>query len=281
LKTERTLSKGPRVAQDRKQVPFAKRNRHGRNRRNRAQRGHANAFRKSPRDHWRTRRPLYERRFCGLREIRRRARGLEIDVPEDLVDVSYPDDNWGYQTFKVSKGLQTFDGATALKYARSRHSTSDFDRSLRQQSLVRALKEKLLSLGTLSKPSKIQSLYSALSSHIRTDLSLREMAALALFAKELPSKNILSFNLNDSCFQSVSSCDRGGILYTPARDLFNGASVLLPDGGDSREHLGIPRRQPVRQPRFQLPGNVSRKRGSEYHKCYQAGRNRQPNRALP
>lgn len=49
-------------------------------------------------------------------------------------------------TFKVSKGKQTFNGKTALMYARSRHSTSDFDRSIRQQLLVRALKEKLLSL---------------------------------------------------------------------------------------------------------------------------------------
>jgi hypothetical protein len=169
--------------------------------------------------------------FAGFAKFVDVLGGLEIDVPEDLVDVSYPDDNWGYQTFKVSKGLQTFDGATALKYARSRHSTSDFDRSLRQQSLVRALKEKLLSLGTLSKPSKIQSLYfAAFKPYPRPISPLREMAALALFAKGLPSENILSFNLNDSCFQSVSSCDRGGILYTPARDLFNGASVLLPDG---------------------------------------------------
>lgn len=156
--------------------------------------------------------------------------GLDVNVPEDLVDTEYPDMNWGYVTFKVKKGEQTFDGATALKYARSRHSTSDFDRSLRQQILVRAIKEKLLSLGTLSNPAKLQALYSAVSSNVQTDLSFKEMAALALFAKELPSKNILSFNLNDSCFQSFALCDRGGFLYTPARDLFGGASVLLPDG---------------------------------------------------
>lgn len=156
--------------------------------------------------------------------------GLEVDVPEDLVDTQYPDDNWGYMTFRVKKGQQTFNGKTALMYARSRHSTSDFDRSIRQQLLVRALKDKLLSLGTLSNPAKIQALYAAVSNNVQTDLSLKEMAALALFAKELPSENILSFNLNDSCFQSLSLCDRGGFLYTPARDLFGGASVLLPDG---------------------------------------------------
>ncbi|MFB0964295.1 MAG: LCP family protein [Patescibacteria group bacterium] len=170
--------------------------------------------------------------------------GLDVDVPEDLVDPEYPDSNWGYVTFRVKKGKQTFDGATALKYARSRHSTSDFDRSIRQQILVRAIKEKLLSLGTLGNPAKLQALYSAVSSNVQTDLSFKEMAGMALFAKELPTKNILSFNLNDSCFQSFALCDRGGFLYTPARDLFGGASVLLPDGAgpsDLSEYRDIQR----------------------------------------
>lgn len=154
--------------------------------------------------------------------------GIQVNVPDDLVDHEYPDNNWGYQTFSIKKGLQTLDGDTALKYARSRHSTSDFDRSLRQQLIIRAIKDKLFSLGTLTSPSKLKALYDAVSSNIRTDLSLSDMLGFALFAKELPTANILSFNLNDSCFQSVSSCDRGGLLYTPNRDDFNGMAVLLP-----------------------------------------------------
>lgn len=122
------------------------------------------------------------------------------------------------------------DGSTALKYARSRHSTSDFDRSLRQQAIVRSIKEKLFSLGTLSSPSKIQSLYDAIASHILTNLSFGDMLSLAIFSRSLPSNHILSFNLNDSCFQSVSICERGGFLYTPARELFGDLSVLLPSG---------------------------------------------------
>lgn len=147
--------------------------------------------------------------FAGFSDFIDVLGGIEIDVPEDLTDTAYPDGNWGYTTFKVKKGRQTFDGATALKYARSRHSTSDFDRSLRQQMIVRAIKEKLLSLGTLSNPMKIKALFGSLSAHIKTDLTFEELAALALFAKELPSENILSFNLNDTCFQSVSLCNRG------------------------------------------------------------------------
>jgi anionic cell wall polymer biosynthesis LytR-Cps2A-Psr (LCP) family protein len=127
--------------------------------------------------------------------------GLEIDIEEDLVDKEYPDNNWGYTTFSIKKGRQILDGATTLKYARSRHSTSDFDRSHRQQLVIKAIKDKLFSLDILSSPTKIKSLYYAVVSHIKTDLSMGQLASLALFGKDIPTSNILAFNLNDSCFQ--------------------------------------------------------------------------------
>lgn len=157
--------------------------------------------------------------------------GIDVTVEEDLVDNEYPSgEDMPYTTFSIKKGLQTLDGATALKYARSRHSTSDFDRSHRQQLVIKAIKEKLFSLDILTSPTKIKSLYYAVVSHIKTDLSMGQLASLALFGKDIPSSNILAFNLNDSCFQGLAYCQRGGFLYTPLRDLFGGASVLLPDG---------------------------------------------------
>lgn len=157
--------------------------------------------------------------------------GIEVNVEKDLVDTEYPSgEDLPYTTFSIKKGLQTLDGATALKYARSRHSTSDFDRSHRQQLVIKAVKDKLFSLDILTNPTKIKSLYYAVVSHIKTDLSMGQLASLALFGKDIPTANILAFNLNDSCFQGLAFCQRGGFLYTPMRDLFGGASVLLPDG---------------------------------------------------
>lgn len=168
--------------------------------------------------------------FAGFKKFVDVLGGVEIDVPEDLVDYEYPDNNWGYQTFRIKKGFQAISGETALKYVRSRHSTSDFDRSLRQQLVLKAIKDKLFSIDALTSPTKLANLYSAVTSHIKTDLSFDELIELALFAKNLDNTNILSFNLNDGCFQSVSFCQVGGFLYTPARDQFAGMSVLLPEG---------------------------------------------------
>jgi anionic cell wall polymer biosynthesis LytR-Cps2A-Psr (LCP) family protein len=52
---------------------------------------------------------------------------------------------------QIDEGKQIMDGNTALNYARSRHSTSDFDRSRRQQIVIKALLNKLLSFGSLTK----------------------------------------------------------------------------------------------------------------------------------
>ena len=139
--------------------------------------------------------------FAGFKKFVDILGGVEIDVPEDIVDYEYPDNNWGYQTFRIKKGFQALDGATALKYVRSRHSTSDFSRSARQQLVLKAIKDKLFTMNALTSPTKLSSLYSAVTSHIKTNLSFDEIIELAVFAKDLNNSKILSFNLNDGCFQ--------------------------------------------------------------------------------
>jgi LCP family protein required for cell wall assembly len=71
--------------------------------------------------------------FDGFRRLIDAVGGIDIDVPKRLYDAAYPTRNWGYTVVDIPVGLQHFDGDKALKYARSRHSTSDFDRSKRQQ----------------------------------------------------------------------------------------------------------------------------------------------------
>jgi len=81
--------------------------------------------------------------FEGFIKIVDLVDGVDVSVEENLVDYDYPNGRGGYTTFVLRKGNWTLDGETALKYARSRHSTSDFDRSLRQQQIISALKKKI------------------------------------------------------------------------------------------------------------------------------------------
>lgn len=157
--------------------------------------------------------------------------GIDIDVPKDLIDREYPDNNWGYEVFRVSAGLQTFDGDTALKYARSRHSTSDFDRSERQQLIMKWIKEKALSIWFLTSPEKISGLFSAIRSHIDTSLTLGEVTDIALGLKDIESKNINIYNLSNECTGNI--CTPWAYLYTPAREYFGGASVVIPENASA------------------------------------------------
>ena len=168
--------------------------------------------------------------FNGFVKIVDALGGVNVDVEKRIYDPEYPlGETIKYTTFEIDAGPQTLDGETALKFARSRHSTSDFDRAKRQQQLLAGIKEKALSINLLTDPAKIQALYNSVADSIETDLSVAEIIELAKIAKEIPKNSIESRVISDD----FTSC--GGFLYTPNRDYFGGAAVLLPAGNNFNE----------------------------------------------
>ncbi len=168
--------------------------------------------------------------FQGFVEAVDAIGGVDIEVPEDLLDTEYPDplNESAFITFEVKAGPQHLDGETALKYARSRHSTSDFDRSRRQQQILQAIGDTVKSGGVLSKPNRILDLVNILKEHVETTLTVREMLGLAKLGGEIDKANLLTMQLNDQNGLYGSVVRPGGLLYTPPRAQFGGASVLLP-----------------------------------------------------
>ena len=69
--------------------------------------------------------------------------GVDIDVPEAVVDDSYPDPGHGKIKLRIKAGEQHFDGREALAYARTRHMDSDYGRMERQQVLLLAIRKQL------------------------------------------------------------------------------------------------------------------------------------------
>jgi len=152
---------------------------------------------------------------------------IEITFDENFVDYQYPDGNWGYRTLVFRKWTWILDGEDALKYARSRHSTSDFDRSIRQQKIIMALKKRAEEEWILQNAWQIKDLYDIARKYVFTNLDTKTLINIILKLKE--DNTILSFNLNDSCSYWGLSCIKWWFLYTPDRNLFWGASVLLPE----------------------------------------------------
>lgn len=139
--------------------------------------------------------------------------GVDVEVPYDINDSLYPDMDYGYDPLYIPAGLQHFDGETALKYARTRHADSDFNRAYRQQQVLFAARRKALDLGLGQMLVRAPSLYREVESGIRTDLSLEQILRLAKTVGDLPSESIRSEVLDQDYVTSYR---------TPG-----GASVLL------------------------------------------------------
>jgi len=77
--------------------------------------------------------------------------------------------------FNIPAGITHMSGATALYYSRSRKSTSDFDRNRRQQEVVTAVIDKLISLYTIS---KIPEVYQAYVNSVTTNIKLKDVISL-------------------------------------------------------------------------------------------------------
>lgn len=155
---------------------------------------------------------------------------IELTIPKQFVDSTYPDWNWWYKTVIFKKWTWIFDWENALKYARSRHSTSDFDRSLRQQQIIDAVKEKMTTSYLITSPLKVKKLYNVFKEYVFTDLELNDIIKLAIKLKVSDYKT-QSFNINNSCYYWTVTCEKWGFLYNPDRNLFGWASVLLPRWG--------------------------------------------------
>ena len=91
--------------------------------------------------------------------------------------------------FKLPAGQQTLDAATALCFARSRDNSSDFDRAKRQQMILQALKNKALSVGTLTDFNKVNAIVTGLGNNVSTDLQAWEMKELYTVYMALDKKN--------------------------------------------------------------------------------------------
>lgn len=140
--------------------------------------------------------------------------GVDIDVPQRLVDYNYPTSDYGIMRIEIPAGPQQLDGEKALWYVRSRHMDSDFGRMHRQQQLLLALREKLLQLGMLP---RLPQLALEFRDAVRTDLSNLEAASLLLSAREIDSASIVHRTLEFPYVTSMTGAD-GASYQVPMRD---------------------------------------------------------------
>lgn len=171
--------------------------------------------------------------FIGFKNLVDALGGVTVDVTKDLYDPYYPKDIFtkdggyvktdAYTTVDVKKGRQNMNGELALKYARSRETTSDFDRSRRQQELMYAIKEKAMSLGVLANPKKVTDILDALGNNIKTNLSLSEIKEFMQLLKDFDSSKVTN--------KVIDNNPKDGLLFSVSE----GGYYLKPKAGNFKE----------------------------------------------
>jgi len=141
--------------------------------------------------------------FDGFSKLIDAIGGIDIDVPTAIRD-SFT--GWSFNT-----GMQHMDGKRALQYARSRYSTSDFSRGRRQQMVILAAVDKILSAGMLT---RLPAILPAVAQSFRSDMSIQDLLAFASLGYKINRSAIKTAQVNEKL---VSSWTAPG-----------GAAVLLP-----------------------------------------------------
>lgn len=137
-----------------------------------------------------------------------------------------------YEHIHFNKGLNQIDGETALKFVRSRHGTnsegSDFARSRRQEKVIQAVRNKILSIETLTNVEKLKELLDVLGKSLDTDISIKDGAEFFKFSKQL--KQTFSIVLDDSKRKGLPE-GRKSLLIHPSISEY-GAYVLISQDDD-------------------------------------------------
>jgi LCP family protein required for cell wall assembly len=155
--------------------------------------------------------------FDAFIEVVDQIDGIDIDVPEAIDDSTYPDRCYGYDPFQIEAGEQHLDGEMALKYARTRATLGgDVDRAGRQQAVVMAVRDKVLSLDMIPQLiARAPEVWQTLQTNVRTNMKPEKAIQLALLAQDIP---------RDSIKTAVIDYD-----YVYAETTPDGRQVLVPN----------------------------------------------------
>jgi len=178
--------------------------------------------------------------------------GVEVDVERSFDDYKYPipgkendfcdgdpEYKCRYEHIHFEAGLQRMDGERALKYVRSRFAEgkegTDFARSKRQQRLLFAIKNKVLSPRTLLKlgiplSAKVGStvggqLIKVVLSNIETDIPQEKYLGFVKLGLRFRSENLWMEVLDEDYL----------IIPPPSKEKYDEQWVLIPRTGDWEE----------------------------------------------
>lgn len=168
--------------------------------------------------------------FDGFTRIVDTLGGIDVNVPcaleDDFIDLSSPT---GFRHFAVNAGLQRMNGATALMFVRQRHNTGDVSRALRQQRVMYALRDKIMSPDIVS---KLPQLYDQLQDTVDTDFGPLDIPRLVQIGSAIQPGNIRGRVIDETMWYFWTTPDGKSVLVfdknkvrAAVDDLFNAPPI--------------------------------------------------------
>jgi hypothetical protein len=194
--------------------------------------------------------------FTAFRDVVNAVGGIRVNVPTALDDPYFPvGETTGMMRVHFDAGWQQFDGERALEYARSRETTSDFDRSRRQQLIMLAVRQRVFSLNAVP---KLFGLLTALQDNVRTNLRPAEMRQIADLTGRIKDADIRRVAVDTSNLLR-SGWTRDGQYVLQPMDITYGAlqhfvAMALPDRLALTSHVAFQLQDGSR--RYRVPYGV-------------------------
>ncbi|MCS6843244.1 MAG: LCP family protein [Caldilineales bacterium] len=141
--------------------------------------------------------------------------GIEVEVPKTIHDEEYPTMDYGITTFHIDAGWHHMDGETALKYVRTRHADSDFERARRQQQVLLAIKDRVMEQKLLTSL-KIFDLIDLISSSVEHNIPAGEMLDLVALAARFEVTQVDQLVL-DTAYGRIDADSPYGWIIVPDR----------------------------------------------------------------
>lgn len=161
--------------------------------------------------------------FNGFKELIDAVGGIEVFLETPFYETNQfvAGKECGVE-FTLPAGVNLLNGEKALCYARARENTSDFDRAKRQQVIIKSLKDKLVSLGTLTDFGRLNDILNAVGNNVRTDMASYEMKNF--YEKYTGVKDA-------QIYQRVLENSEEGLLMVPSDAPSAAGYILIPRAG--------------------------------------------------
>lgn len=146
--------------------------------------------------------------FEGFKDIVDTLGGVTVNVQNPVLDDRYPGDRGTIRVY-IPAGVQHMDGSRALIYARSRHTSSDFDRAQRQQRIILSIRDQADPAAILA---HLQELLTDLKKSFKTDIPQGKLPQLIGLSSQIDSTKIRSFVFTPPRYATEGSDARGYII---------------------------------------------------------------------